>query len=115
MDIEDIENWYDEKKEYLTTNYRAKVDKAVKFGISNKKNKHDKKSFNIILDNKKKLKASYLVSMKKLHNDYDTKIKNSLSRGLSIIFLKHRFSMWKKKNLGFIIDYFKDIKKKKKE
>jgi hypothetical protein len=94
MDIEDIDVWYEESKERISENYfkqvrknSKKIDGQVsKLNIRIPKDDDEKKKIaadkKVIFDkqiiDEKNLKKSYLDRMKKLHNDYDKRIKSRL-------------------------------------
>jgi hypothetical protein len=130
MDIEDIDSWYDDKKEDLTDVFNKKVIKAdnkfdIKFSKINlvipkdeaHKNKLKQQKEDLVNEKEKyhnKLKQDYLKSMDNLHKNYDSKIKNKLDSGLKFHFLKHRIKMWSKKHLNWFYE-LKDKKKKDKK
>jgi len=121
MDLEDIDLWYDEQKTNLTEKYHAKlkkVDESFKIEpVDEEKKKQANQKINKTRDemNKKhkELKKDYLKKMKALHKKYDEKVKNKLANNLDKHFRKHKFDMWKKKHLKFLIKQKKSKEEKK--
>jgi len=111
MDIEDIDTWYEDKKELLTEKYNKTLKKKEKKQRIPKDEKDADVVKKIRENLRLKLKAKYLVKMKKLHRRYDKKIKKKLNQNLKKHFFKHRITMWK----NFILKswYIKQAEKKR--
>ena len=120
MDIEDIDEWYEEQKNILTEKYQEKLKKidasfkikAIEDDKSPESKEYIKKRRDEISQKHKVHKKEYLKQMKELHREYDTKIKNKLDNNLTRHFRKHNFTMWKKKHLKFLKKFKKEKKKK---
>ncbi len=120
MDIEDIDSWYDDKKEAITAAYHKKLKKAdedfAKKLLNTKKEDKDAvyKELNQKHDS---LKKEYDRNMDRLHSDYDKKIKEKLKSNLKLHFMRHRIRLWKRKHFKFWYDLLDERKyrKQKKE
>ena len=76
MDEEEIDLWYDEKKDRLTQDYRAKIDKTK---------------------TPDKLKKRYQKEMQNLHKQYESLSEKKITSGLKTFFLKHSINKLKSK------------------
>jgi len=121
MDLEDIDSWYDDQKTKLTEEYNSKLkktDESFKIEpVEEEKKKQAEKKINNMRDEMNKrhgeLKKDYLKQMKALHKKYEEKVKDKLANNLNKHFRKHKFKMWKKKHLKFLIKEKKSKEEKK--
>ncbi len=94
MDEEEIDAWYEERKDKLTERYRQKIDKSK---------------------DKEKLKKDYRSKMEALHRQYEKISANTSDSNLRWFFFNYRLNVLKEKMMRPFVklkEKFEDKRKK---
>ena len=82
MDEEDLDTWYEERKDWLTEQYNLQLRKAdSKLKPEKRRVAHEK------------LKSAYELKLKKLQSDYEKKAEKIINGNLKKHFFNHRLNM----------------------
>ena len=117
MDHEQIDSWYEQKKEELTGNYLKKIEKLEKKHIS-QLSPDEKRLADLdrsLGKQKKTLKEAYLKEMAALHKEYGNKSDAQIGSDLKKHFLKQFLQQMFWKHLSFLTSMKERLEKPKKE